>query len=175
VSGNQGCEESAQPGQGAGAPTGHAVEGVFGPVPEGPAAEVVVAGSAPPQFARARRWMEPAWWRAEFWWETFRRIPLIVALRRFCTRIGARDRCPPQPFPCACGFPAGWRDGTKRAPLLSQTKPRGANRSPCLSRRRRTSSVSNRRSRGSCFAAQRRTSSGATGVDTVGVGIARTE
>jgi hypothetical protein len=56
-----------------------------------------------------------------------------------------------------------------------QSNPSGAKRSPSLSRRRKTSSVSKRRSMGSFFAAQRRTSFAVTGVDTVGVDIARTE
>jgi hypothetical protein len=64
----------------------------------------------------------------------------------------------------------------RNGPLYwGQSKPRGAKRSPSLSRRRKTSSVSKRRSVGSFFAAQRRISVWVTGVDTVGVDIARTE
>jgi hypothetical protein len=58
---------------------------------------------------------------------------------------------------------------------IGQDKPRGSKSSPSFSIRRRTSLVSKRRSRGSFLVAHRSTSSGRTGVDTVGVGIARTE
>ncbi len=74
-------------------------------------------------------------------------------------RRGSR---PPQAFHRLCGLPV-------------QGRPRGAKRSPSLSIRRSTSAVSKRRIRGSFLAAHRVTSAEVTGVETVGVDIARTE
>ncbi len=62
------------------------------------------------------------------------------------------------------------------APIRTyQPRPSGAKRSPSFSTRRKTSVVSNRSRRGSSLAAHRRTSAALTGVDTVGVDMARTE
>ena len=59
--------------------------------------------------------------------------------------------------------------------ISGQRNPRGAKRSPCVSTRRNTSSVSKRSRSGSRVVAHLCTSAEVTGVDTVGVGMARTE
>ena len=76
--------------------------------------------------------------------------------------VQRRGSRPPQAFHRLCGLPV-------------QGKPSGAKRSPSLSMRRSTSAVSKRRMRDPSWRHTACTSAGVTGVETVGVGMARTE
>jgi hypothetical protein len=178
LSGNRGCE-SAQPGQGAGAPAGHPVEGPFGFVPEGLRPGVAAAAST-----RELHCARPSL-RGDV-----TRVGEVSRHDGACAHGGKDDRCVDARSqaerrtrrlsstafpPCVCGYLQRMQESAHTDLPWDQANPSGAKRSPSLSRRRKTSSVSKRRSRGSCFAAQRRTSAALTGVDTVGVGIARTE
>jgi hypothetical protein len=189
---------SAQPGQGAGAPAGRPVEG--GPRGSHPRESAGVAA----RFASLRilRRAELAGGRAPM---NGRLNAVRARMNRFERRTNSAlreansggfrasalvDRCAgpflhaerrirllsSTTFPPLVWISPPDAEIDRNGPLYwGQSRPRGAKRSPSLSRRRKTSSVSKRRSAGSFFAAQRRTSVWVTGVDTVGVDIARTE